>query len=87
MILFWIWTSLALVYSSEKDEKNGKVDRNGKCNLFLECPPFNRITLGQHRSYNIKCIIQLTDVGIMGSAVSVYNKRLILLAVILLSGE
>jgi len=26
---------LALVHSSEKDEKKEKVDRNGKCNFFI----------------------------------------------------
>ncbi len=30
--------------------------------LLLQCPPLNRITLGQHKSDNNNQMIQLTDV-------------------------
>ena len=58
----------------------------------VQCPPLNRITLGQHKSDNNNRMIQLTDVFcvlfryIMGSPLSDYNKRLIQLSVIQLSG-
>ena len=59
--------------------------------LQVQCPPLNRITLGQHKSDNNNWLIQLTDIfvycwGKMGPAVSDYNKRLILLSVIQLNG-
>ncbi len=58
----------------------------------IQCPPLNRITLGQHKIDNINRMIQLTDVFCelfrceMGPVISDYNTRLILLSVIQLSG-
>ncbi len=57
---------------------------------YVQCPPLNRITLGQHKSDNR--MIQLADIFcvlfsyITGSLLSDYNKRLIQLSVIQLSG-
>ena len=33
-----------------------------KISSLLQCPPLNRITLGQHKIDNINQMIQLTDV-------------------------
>ena len=58
----------------------------------MQCPPLNRITVGHYQGDNINRMIHLSDVfsalfiGIMGQAISDYNKRLIILSVILLSG-
>ena len=61
--------------------------------IEIHCPPLNRITLGQHKNDNSNRMIQLTHVlyfvyclGIMGPTISDYNKRVILLSVIQLSG-
>ncbi len=60
--------------------------------LLLQCPPLNRITLGQLKIDNNNRMIQLTDVFcelfsyITGSLISDYYKRLIQLSVIQLSG-
>ena len=66
-------------------------ESNSISHIEIQCPPLNRITLGQHKSDNNNQLIQLTDVfvycwGKMGPAVTDYNKRLIVLSVILLSG-
>jgi len=63
-----------------------------KITFLIQCPPLNRITLGQHKSDNNNRMIQLTDVFcvlfryITGSLLSDYNKRLIQLSMIQLSG-
>ncbi len=60
--------------------------------LLLQCPPLNRITLGQHKSDKNNRMIKLTDVFcvlfryITGSLLSDCNKWLIQLTVIQLSG-
>ena len=57
--------------------------------IVIKWPPLYRITLGQHNSDNR--MIQLTDIYCVlfrhiGPVISDYNKRLILLSVIQLSG-
>ena len=58
--------------------------------LNIQCPSLNRITLGQLKRDNNNRMIQFTDffcvLGIMGPVIFYYNKRLILLSVIQLSG-
>ena len=58
--------------------------------FIIQCPPLNRITLGQYKSDNNHRMIQFTDVfcvqGEMGLVISYYDKQLILLYVIQLSG-
>ncbi len=52
-----------------------------KITFLIQCPPLNRITLGQHKSDNNNRMIQLTDVFcvlfryITGSVVCDYNNR------------
>ncbi len=55
----------------------------------IQCSPLNRIALGRFKSDNNNRMIQLTEVCCYctnGPAISDYNKRLILLTVIQLSG-
>ena len=56
--------------------------------LFIQCSPLNRITVGQYASDNINRMIQLTDVFcvLFRPAMADYNKGLILLSVIQISG-
>ncbi len=61
-------------------------------NLFwIQCPPLNRITLSQHISDNNNRLIKLTGVFCVllrykWATISDYNKQLILLSVIQISG-
>jgi len=49
-----------------KRDKNVKSEkfyyRNTSFNIWIQCPPLNRITLGQHKSDNTNRMIQLTEV-------------------------
>ena len=58
--------------------------------VSFNCPPLNRITLGQPKSDNNNRLIRLTNVFVycldkVETETSEYNKRLILLSVIQLS--
>jgi len=87
------WKVTAIIKINRSLIYNGKFwsIRNKIKFIQIQCPPLNRITLGQHKSDNNNRMIQLTDLVCVhlrynGPAIYDYNTRLILLTVIQLSG-